>query len=196
MDAAADYKAAVELLARPLPAYVSYTARSHVKFDAIVHDATSDIVVRTKDGIVIKGKGQEPPPYVQIGTEKSGPDEAITAPAFVAHCYSGASARTDTYEGAQVEAISLKDSCEKSPDDKDFDTLYVNPVTHHPIAAVGTDYDSHVAVRLVQTFADVSDYVLPSSLYVRVKGSGLMMWLDVLYDRRYENFRFSATEPT
>jgi hypothetical protein len=196
MDATADYAAAKALLAKPLPAYVSYTARSRAKFDAIVHDDTSDIVVRTKDGVVVKGKKGPTAPYVQVGDEQSGgDDEMITKPAFAPHCYVATTAGPQAYDGREVEAIALHDTCSKSKDDKDFDTLFVDPATHQPIAAVGTDNDDHVAVRLVQGYTTVHDYIVPSSLYVRVQGSGLMGWLDVLFDQRYENIRFSATEP-
>jgi hypothetical protein len=67
--------------------------------------------------------------------------------------------------------------------------------THRPVIATGTENDPGVAVRLEQRFVAAGDYVLPSSLYVRVQGSGLMSWLEVLYDRRYEDYRFSTTEP-
>lgn len=196
MDAAADYAAARAMLARPLPAYVSYVARSHVKFDAIVRDGTQEVVVRTSDGAVIKGRDAIHPPFVQVSGEKLGGDEAVTNPAFIPHCYVATGARMDSYDGSKAEAIALRDDCAKSPDDKDFDTLYVDPQTHRPIAATGTEIDSPVSVRLEQGFAAAGGYVLPASLYVRVKGTGIMAWLDVLYDRRYENFRFSATEPS
>jgi hypothetical protein len=195
MDAVADYAAATALLGRPLPAYVSYTARSHAKFDAIVHDDTNEVVVRTKDRTVIRGQSAPQVPYVQIGDDKPNGNEAITDPAFVPRCYIATGARIASYEASQLEAIALRDKCAKSKDDKDFDTLFVDPATHRPVAAVGTQNDTHVDVHLVQKFIAVRDYVLPSSLYVRVQGSGLMGWLDVLYDCRYENYRLGASQP-
>jgi len=195
MNAVADYNAAKALLRRPLPAYVSYTARSHAKFDAILHDDTSQVVVRTKDMTVVKGGSSGRPPYVQVGGQEGGGGEAITDPAFVPRCYAATGARLDSYEGSKVEAIKLREQCGKSKGDKDFDTLYVDPATRRPIAAVGTDQDSNVAVHLMQHFSAVHNYMLPSALYVRVQGNGLMGWLDVLYDCRYENYRFSQTQP-
>jgi hypothetical protein len=195
MDAAADYAAAKLALATHLPAYVSYTATTHSKFDAIVQDAHANVVVRTSDGTVLKGAGGGHAPYVQIGGDKPGDEEPLTDPAFKPGCYVATGARAETFEGKGVEAIALRDTCAKSKEDKDFDTLYVDPATHRPVAAVGTDNDENVAVRLEQHFTAVGDAVLPASLYVRVHGSGLMSWLDVLYDRRYSDYRFSSTEP-
>ena len=55
MDAAADYAAARAALSKTLPAYVSYTVKAHVKMDAITKDATQQVVVRTRDGKILKG---------------------------------------------------------------------------------------------------------------------------------------------
>jgi hypothetical protein len=194
MDAAADYAAAKVLLARPLPAYVSYTVHSHVKFDAIVRDETSNVVVRTADGTIVKGKVPEAGGSVHIGTGESGM-EPIKHPAFRAACYDATSAQMQRYQGRELEALTLHSSCTKSPGDKDFDRLYVEPRTHEPIAAVGSPNDDHVVVRLAQEFTQVGDRALPASLYARVQGSGLMFWLDVLVDQHYDDYRFSATPP-
>jgi hypothetical protein len=195
MDAAADYAAAKLALASHLPAYVSYTATTHAKFDAIGHDDKKQVVVRTSDGTVLKGATAPQPSYVQIGSEQSSADEPVAKPAFKPDCYAAADARAATFEGRTLEAIALRDTCGKKKGDKDFDTLYVDPATHRPVIATGSENDQGVAVRLEQRFAATGNYVMPSSLYVRVQGSGLMSWLDVLYDRRYDDYRFSATEP-
>lgn len=195
MNAVADYNAAKALLRRPLPAYVSYTARSHAKFDAILHDDTSQVVVRTKDMTVVKGGSSGRPPYVQIGGQEGGGGEAITDPAFVPRCYAATGARLDSYEGSKVEAIALREQCGKSKGDKDFDTLYVDPATRRTIAAVGTVKIRTSPCTSCNTSRRSITNMLPSALYVRVQGSGLMGWLDVLYDCRYENYRFSQTQP-
>ena len=136
MNASADYAAATALLAKPLPAYVSYTAQTHVRFDAIRHDDTAEIVVRTKDNTVLKG-GTERPPFVQVGASPGGAVDAITNPPFAPRCYEATGARAAKYETADVEAISLRYTCPHAKDDKNFDTLYVDPATHRPIAATG-----------------------------------------------------------
>jgi hypothetical protein len=193
MDAAADYAAAKAMMTRPLPAYVSFAVRSHVKFDAIVRDETSQVVVRTQDGVVVKGKVPESPPNgIQIGDERDSGMEPVKHPAFKADCYEATGARMQAYHGAEREAIALRTVCSRKKGDQDFDTLYVDSFTHEPIAAVGADDDGHVAVQLVQQFTRVQDHALPSSLYVRIHGSGLMFWLDLLVDQHYEDYRFSA----
>jgi hypothetical protein len=195
MDAAADYAAVKAMLTRQLPAYVSYTVRSHVKFDAIVRDETSEVVVRTADGVIVKGKVPESAGSIHLGTGGDSGMEPVKHPAFRAACYNATSARMQRYDGNDLEALTLRSQCGKNPDDKDFDTLYVDPRTREPVAAVGSSNDEHVAVRLVQQFAHAGDHTLPASLYARVQGSGLMFWLDVLVDQRYGDYRFSATPP-
>lgn len=193
MNAAADYSAAKAMLTRPVPAYVSYTVHSHVKMDAIVKDKMSQIVVRTTDGKVLKGDPGGIPASIGHG---SG-NEPLTDPAFKPTCYDAASARLERFEGRELEAIALRGVC-KSEDEgsQDFDTLYVDPETHAPVAAVSTSQgDQHVDVRLDQRFTRVGDRALPSTLYVRVHGSGLMFWLDVEVHEQYSDYRFSNTEP-
>jgi hypothetical protein len=195
MDAAADYAAAKAMLTRPLPAYVSYTARSRVKFDAVDHNETDDIVVRTADGVVVKGKVPASSQGVHFSTGDDSGMEPIAHAAFKPRCYEPARATTREYGGRSLEAIELRELCGKSKDDKDFDTLYVDPRTHEPVAATGNADEDHVLVRLEQQFTRVGDHALPSTLYVRVQGSSFMFWLDVLVDVRYSNYRFSSTPP-
>ena len=191
MDAAADYAAARAALTRPLPAYVSYTVNSHVKMDAIVKNASQQIVVRTRDGKILKGDPGGVPGNFAANTG----NEPVHDPGFKATCYAPTGIAAQKFDGQEVEAIALHGLCVKNQGDKDFDTLYVDPRTHEPLAAVGTSNDEHVAVRIEQRFARTADYVLPSSLHVRVQGSGLMFWLDVLVDEQYADYRFSATPP-
>jgi hypothetical protein len=198
MDAAADYAAVKAMLTRPLPAYVSYTVRSHVKFDAILHDDTDEVTVRTSDGKIIKGRIPEGAPNAVHFSANNGSGEGtepVKGAAFRASCYEAKGATMTSYLDKPVEAIALRETCSKNKDDKDFDTLYVDPRSHEPVAAVGTDSGDNVDVHLAQAFSRTGDHVLPSTLYVRVKGSGLMFWLDLLVDQRYENYRFSATPP-
>jgi len=195
MDAAADYAAAKALLTRPLPAYVSYTVHSRVKFDAIVRSETSEVVVRTADGVVVKGKVPASAQGFHFNTGDDSGMEPIAHAAFKPRCYEPTGAKLREYGGKNLEAIALRDLCAKSKDDKDFDTLYVDPATREPVAATANDDDEHVLVRLVQQFTRVEDHALPSSLYVRVQGSGFMFWLDVLVDQHYTDYRFSATPP-
>jgi hypothetical protein len=195
MDAAADYAAAKAMLSRPLPAYISYTAHAHVKFDAITHDDTRQIVVRTSDGKVLKGSVPSGvPSNMHIGNDNDSFEPAVH-PAFKPACYSAKSASLQNYQGRSLEAIGLTESCNKDPDDKDFDTLYVDPRTHEPVAVTGSDDSQHVYVNLSQQYTRVGDNVLPSTFFVRVKGSGMMFWLDVLVDMSFSDYRFSNTEP-
>jgi hypothetical protein len=197
MNAAADYAAAKAMLTRPVPAYVSYTVHSHVKVDAIVKDTTSRIVVRTRDGKVIKGDPGAMPASIGKSTGKNTGNEPVTDPAFRPGCYDASGARTTRFEDRELEAITLRGLCtSKSEGQQDFDTLYIDPKTGEPVAAVGTSQsDQHVDVRLEQRFTRVGDRALPSTLYVRVQGSGLMFWLDVDVNEQYSDFRFSNTEP-
>lgn len=193
MNAAADYAAAKAMLTRPVPAYVSYTVRSHVKMDAIVKDKTNQIVVRTRDGKVLKGD----PGGVPVSVGRGTGNEPLSDPAFKPSCYDAAGARIQRFEDRELEAIALHGLCtSKGKGQQDFDTLYVDPQTHEPIAVVGADSsDQHVDVRLEQRFTSVGGRALPSTLYVRVHGSGLMFWLDVEVHEEYSNYRFSNTEP-
>ncbi len=192
MNAASDYAAASAALGKTLPAYVTYTTQAHMKFDAITRDQTTDIVVRTSDGVIVKGK----PPFASVnyGGHFNGDESILKNPPFLAKCYKAGGAKDATFEGRAVEAIALHGTC-KGDDDTDFDTLYVDPNSHDPIAATASEDKEAVAVNLITRYARTGSYVLPSSLYVRVKGSGLMFWLDVLADMRYSNYRFSDKAP-
>ena len=196
MDAAADYAAAKAMLARPLPAYVSYTVRAHVKFDAIVREKTTSVVVRTADGAIVKGELPETlPGSVHIGNGDRSGLEPVKHPAFKPACYEPTSATMQQYEGANLEAIALRGLCSNKKSDQDFDTLYVDPRSHKPVAVTGSQNEESVTVRLAESYAHTGDYVMPSTLYVRVHGTGFMFWLDVLVDQRYSDYRFSATAP-
>src|SRR5579864_680798 len=114
MNAAADYAAAKAMLTRALPAYVSYVVRSHVKLDAIVRNETSNVVVRTSDGVVVKGKVPEGAPGgIHLTSEGYSAMEPATHPAFKVRCYEPASARMRVYAGKNLEAISLRNLCGK-----------------------------------------------------------------------------------
>jgi hypothetical protein len=193
MDAAADYAAAKAMLTRPLPAYVTYAVHAHVKADAIVKDTTEEIVVRTKDGKILKGH----PGAVPGGAAANTGNEPVTDPAFKPRCYEAAGARLQRFEDRELEAIALRDLCKSDADkgSKEFETLYVDPRTHEPVAATVVAPDPHVDVRVEQRFARIGDRAMPSTLYVRVKGSGFMFWLDVEVNEQYSNYRFSNTEP-
>ncbi len=196
MNAASDYAAASAALNKPLPAYVAYTTHAHMKFDAIVRDESSNLVVRTSDGAIVKGK--RPFGNVNYGGRFNANDDIVTAPPFKPSCYQAKTAKSATYDGRAVEAISLRGTCKDTNGEKsdtDFDTLYVDPRSHDPVAATASDNSDAVAVNLIQGYARTGDYVLPSSLYVRVKGSGIMFWLDVLADMNYTNYSFSSKEP-
>lgn len=202
MDAAADYAAAKAMLNRPLPAYVSYTVRSHVKFDAFVTNKTSSLTVRTADGEVVKGDIPDiGPGSFNIGGQGTKGTEPAKHPVFQARCYEPTGAEMRRYQGAgsaswsNLEAISLHSLCTKKKGDQDFDTLYVDPRSHEPIAAVGTPGDQTVDVRIEQTYGRTADRVMPATLYVRIHGTGFMFWLDVLVDQRYYDYRFSMTPP-
>jgi len=195
MDAAADYAVAKAMLTRPLPAYVSYTAHSRVKFDAIDHSETDAVVVRTSDGVVVKGKVPSTSQGFHFNTGEDNGMEPVAHPAFKPSCYQAVSAKLRDYEGRNLEAITLRETCSRSESDKDFDTLYVDPDTHEPVVATGSGDDEHVLVRLNQEFTKVGNRALPSTFYVRVHGSGFMFWLDVLVDQRYTDYRFSSTPP-
>ena len=196
MNAASDYAAAAAALNKPLPAYVAYTTHAHMKFDAIVRDESSNLVVRTSDGAIVKGK--RPFGNVNYGGRFNANDDIVTSPPFKPACYQAKTAKSATYEGREVEAIGLHGTCKDTGDDKsdtDFDTLYVDPRSHDPVAVVAADNSDSVAVDLIQRYARTGAYVLPSSLYIRVKGSGIMFWLDVLANMTYTNYSFSSKAP-
>lgn len=195
MDAAADYAAAKALMSRTLPAYVSYAVRSHFKFDAIVRDESQTVVVRTSDGTIVKGRIPESAPRdIHIGTDSTAM-EPVAHPAFQASCYAASGAHLRRYEGRELEAIALRETCPREKGDQDFDTLYVEATSHAPVAALGTNEDGGVAVRLVQGFTLVQDRALPSSLFVSIHGSGFMAWLDLVIDQQYSAYRFTSTPP-
>jgi hypothetical protein len=191
MSAASDYQQAVRVLAKPLPAYVTYVQSGYLRMDAVEKDLSETITVRTSDGKIVKGKSLD----FNIGVDKKTEGSIIRNSPFDAGCYTGASARSVTFEGREVEAIALKDSCEHDKDQGDFSTLYVDPATHDPLAAVGQKKDDPVDVRIEQHFARTGAYVLPAQLAVRVKGSGLMFWLDVDVHLAFSAYRFSDKLP-
>jgi hypothetical protein len=193
MDAAPDYAAAKAMLTRPLPAYVSYSVHAHVKMDAIVKDTTEEVVVRTRDGKVLRGH----PGAVPGGVAANTGNEPVSDPAFKPACYEGQSAKLQRVDDRELEAITLRDLCTKSTNqgEKDFDTLYVDPRTRVPVLAEVVSNDPHVGVRIEQRFTRVGERAIPSTLYVRVHGTGLMFWLDVEVNEQYSNYRFSNSEP-
>jgi hypothetical protein len=196
MNAAPDYAAAAAALNKPLPAYVAYTEHAHMKFDAILRDESSNLVVRTADGTVVKGK----PPFANVnyGGRFHGDASFLKDPVFKSACYQPTTAKSATFDGREVEAIGLRSTCKDTDSEKsdtDFDTLYVDPRTHDPVAVTAADNSDSVTVNIVERYARTGAYVLPSSLYVRVKGSGIMFWLDVLADMNYTNYSFSSKAP-
>jgi hypothetical protein len=193
MDATADYAAAKLALTRTLPAYVSYRVVSHAGAGPFVKDEDQTIVVRTRDGEVVRGK----PPSIQIGANSKANynRDVVDKPPFNPACYAPASARRDTFEGRSVEAFELRQTCGRDEDDGDFGTLFIDPQTHAPIAAIGGKTDESVAVRVVQRYTPVAGFYMPSALDVRVKGSGWMSWLDVTAFERFSDYVFSSAAP-
>lgn len=194
MSAVSDYQQAVRTLGRPLPAYVTYAQHGHVKFDAISKNLDDQITVRTRDGKIVKGGGLS----IQTGADSKTKGSVVTSPPFDPACYRPVSTSTENFEGRAVEAIAVKGLCREDKEEKDsedFTTLYVDPATHDPIAAVGAKNEDPVEVRLEQHFARVGEYMLPSLLAVRVKGSGLMFWLDVDAHVEFTDYRFSDKFP-
>ena len=166
MSAASDYQQAVRVLVKPLPAYVTYVQSGYLRMDAVEKDLSETITVRTSDGKIVKGKSLD----FNIGVDKKTEGSIIRNSPFDAGCY------TDKDQG-------------------DFSTLYVDPATHDPLAAVGQKKDDPVDVRIEQHFARTGAYVLPAQLAVRVKGSGLMFWLDVDVHLAFSAYRFSDKLP-
>jgi hypothetical protein len=89
MSAASDYQQAVRLLTKPLPAYVTYTQRGHVRMDAIEKDINETVTVRTSDGKTVKGKELEI--YTGAGSKTSG--NILKNSPFETSCYTGLSSR-------------------------------------------------------------------------------------------------------
>ena len=194
MNAAADYAAVRKALTKPLPPYVSYVTRTQAKIGPFNHDGTQHIVVRTSDGKVLSGKTDN----IQISSGgSSSPGDVVTRPVFEANCYAATAARNAEFEGKTVEALSVHYTGPKSGGDheRDFNTLYVDPASLDPIAAVEIDNDQHVDALLTQRFARVGDRVLPSVLDVRIKGSGFMAWLDITVHQAISDYAFSDHEP-
>jgi hypothetical protein len=193
MDAAADYAAAKLALSRTLPAYVSYRVVSHAGAGPFAKDEDQTIVVRTKDGTVVRGK----PPSIQIGanSKEDYNRDVVEKPPFDPACYSPTSARQETFENRPVEALGLHETCSHDEDDGDFGVLFVDPQTHAPIAASGGNTDETVAVRVVQRYTAVAGFYMPSALDVSVKGSGWMSWLDVAAFEHFSDYVFSSAAP-
>ncbi len=193
MNAAADYAAAREAMTKPLPAYVAYVSHTIASFGPFKHDDTRHIVVRTSDGKVVSGQ----PSSVNIGANTTYSSDVMTHPVFEADCYAATGARSAEFEGKTVEALSIHYTCHNNSGDneKDFETLYVDPVTHDPIAAVEQNSDSHMEAFLAQHFTRAGEHVVPSGLDVRVKGSGYLAWLDITVHQVYSGVSFSEHIP-
>jgi hypothetical protein len=189
MDATADYAAIKAILGRPLPPYVSYRDVSHAGAGPFAKDEDQTIVVRTRDGKVVRGKV----PSIQIGSHSKTNynRDVVDKPPFEPACYAAESARTATFDGQTVEAVALRDICDRNRDSGDFNVIYVEPRTHDPIAASGDNTDQSVSVRVVQGFAPFSGFFMPTSLDVRVQGSG---WNVHAYEH-LSDYKFSATKP-
>jgi len=192
MDAAADYAAAVRLLKAPLPAYVSYAERSYAGAGTFTKDATQTIVVRTLDGAVVKGK----PDTIQVSTDHDVRVNPVSHPPFDATCYAAREAHETQWEGRAVEAIDLRDMCRAKDDSEtDFQTLYLDPATHEPLAAVGENGDEHVTVTVEERLATFAGHPLPAHLAVHIVGHGIVGFLDVRAGQDYGDYRFSDTMP-
>jgi hypothetical protein len=199
MDAPADYSAAVSMLTRNVPAYISYTIHAFVHV-GVDHQETDRVTVRTSDGKVVKGKR---PDVVVNGGNNKGP--AVHNSVFNPKCYVVTGARRAQFEGHAAEELALRSTChdrsdgDKSSDPKnegDFTTLYIDPVSHVPLAVIGGNPDDKtVAVRIDQHFTQASGHVVPSSLHVEVKGSGFMFWLNVVVREEFSDFAFSNKAP-
>src|SRR5579864_8657716 len=110
MNASADYQVALRILRLPLPAYVTYTQRTHANvFGPIERDDTETLVVRTSDGKTIKGKAST----IELQGHRVH-DNILSEPVFKTNCYRATGARLGTYRGAPAEAITLKATCESS----------------------------------------------------------------------------------
>ena len=188
MSASADYAAAAAMLRKPLPAYVTFTQHTHANvFGPFMREDTETITIRTRDGKIIKGKES----MTFSGGSHGNP---ISEPLFVPSCYRATGAKPVTYEGVQVEAISLKLTC-GSKDENGFDTMYVDTKSRTPLGVKGRVSQSDAAVQLEQRFARVGAYVLPSQIIVGVSGTGFLFWLNVAGDAQFSDYRFSSTPP-
>jgi hypothetical protein len=193
MNAVADYAAAMRALNHDLPAYVSYAVHSHILAGPVNHDETVTIVVRSRDGKIVKGK----PPSMQIDSDSKYEGDVVVHPPFDAACYTATAAREATFEGVTAEALSLRDTCKTKHDlDGDFSTLYVDPASHEPLAAAGGEDSDSVSVHVQQRFGRAGAFLLPAAFDVRVKGSGFMFWLDVTGRQTYDSYKFSDTLPS
>jgi hypothetical protein len=201
MDAPADYSAAVSLLTRNVPAYVSYTIHAFVHV-GVDHQETDRVTVRTSDGKVVKGK--RPGVVVNGSGDTKGP--TVHDAVFNPKCYVATGARRAQFEGRAAEELTLRSTChdrgdddDKSSDAKnqgDFTKFYVDPVSHVPLAVTGGNPDDKtVAVKIDQHFTQASGHVVPSSLHVEVKGSGFMFWLNVVVREDFSDFAFSNKAP-
>jgi hypothetical protein len=192
MDAAADYAAAVRLLKAPLPAYVSYAERSYAGAGTFTKDVKQIIVVRTLDGAVVKGK----PDAIQVSTGHDERVNPVSHPPFDATCYAARAASAAQWDGREVEAIDLRDMCRAKDDSEtDFQTLYLDPVTHQPLAAVGENGDEHVTVTVEERLATFAGHALPTHLTVHLVGHGIVGFLDVHAGQDYSDYHFSDTMP-
>jgi hypothetical protein len=192
MSAASDYQQAVRMLAKPLPAYVTYVQHGHAKIDAIDKTQTSEVTVRTRDGKIVKGKGLE----IVVGEDKHTTGSILKNSPFDPACYEGVSSHPSNFDGQDASAIALKDVCKHdAKDDDDFSVIYVDAKTLVPLAVVGGKNDPPVDVHIEERFASTGGYVLPGTVAVRVKGSGMMLWLDVDAHMDFTNYRFSDKSP-
>jgi hypothetical protein len=159
--------------------------------DAIEKDINETVTVRTSDGKTVKGKELEI--YTGAGSKTSG--NILKNSPFETSCYTGLSSKPDTYDGRAVEAIALKDVCKRDKDDGDFKTMYVDPASHDPVAVVGRGGEDPVFVSFEQRYVRAGAYVVPDLLAVRVKGSGLMFWLDFDFHAAFTDYSFSDKAP-
>jgi len=155
-------------------------------------DQSGAITVRTSDGKIVKGKDFD----IVVGEDKKTKSILKNAP-FDPACYRAVSAHPSNFDGHAAEAIALTHVCghHDSSGDGDFNTLYVDASSHAPLAATGGKSESPVDLRITQRFVSTGGYVLPASIAVRVKGSGLMFWLDVDAHADFTNYTFSDTSP-
>lgn len=190
MNAAADYAAARAIFDRTLPAYVSYQVQSRATGFWFAKNDTTTLVVRTRDGKIIKGT----PPDIKVGADSSYDNEVVRHAPFKLSCYRATAARAATFGGRPAEALTLEATCERGSNGGDFDTLYLDPKTHAPLAAVGNKNDAPVTVHLEQDYARAGAFVLPSAFDVAVKGSSFMSWLNVTAHQTYTRYSFK-TQP-
>jgi hypothetical protein len=190
MSAAADYAAASAALTKPLPAYVSYTENAHMKFDALTRDLTTDLVLRTGDGKIVKGA---PISFNPVVSSDRG-NNVLTDPPFVPHCYDPIDARRATYAGQAVEAIALRSRCH-GEDANGFDTLYIDPRSQDPVGAIASTMKQNISMIFEERFVRAGAYIVPSALYAHAKGIQLMFWFDALVQVAYSNYGFSSKAP-